>query len=355
MEVGLVGLPYCGKSTLFSALTGAPTPPTGAMKPTVGVANVPDTRLDLIASYIPPKKITPATLQVVDIPGLNPGDGSAVKALDHIRKVDAICHVVPCFSGDGMPVRSPSTDIENIDTEIILADLAVVESALPKAQRSARSRDAKAMARVALLEKIGPALEEGRPIRAMLAAGEIKEDSELLALKEFGMVSAKKVLYVANVGDEDVGGESEAAAQVRAAAESQGMEFVAVCARLEAELNDLDPEDRMEMLEGLGLESPALPTLAAALYRLLGLQSFYTAGEKEVRAWTVRNGSSAREAAGAIHSDIERGFIRAEIYSVGDLDEHKSEQAIRTAGRLRVEGKEYVMQDADVVHFLFNV
>lgn len=361
MEVGIVGLPYVGKTTLFNALTsGAGGVETGGagMKATVGVADIPDPRLDIIARHIPPQKLIPATLKLVDAPGLTPsgsaGDSTASKVLACVREVDALCHVVRCFDPGGQ-APTPGADMENFETELILADLQTIESAIPKAERNARSREKKALDRLAVLKKIAPELEEGRPVRAMLAAGAFDTADEHAVLRELGLVSAKKVLYAANVSEDDVTGEGEHASVVRARAEADGMECVALSAAIEAELVELDADDRAEMLEGLGITEPALPVLARALYRLLGLQSFYTAGPKEVRAWTIRVGESAPEAAGTIHSDIQRGFIRAEIYKVDDLEELHSEKAIKEAGRLRVEGKSYTMQDGDVCHFLFNV
>ncbi len=361
MEVGIIGLPYVGKTMLFSALTsgarsgGAAGAGGGAGRPNVAVAHIPDPRLALISSFIPTKKITHAALNLVDIAGLQPG-GQSAKFLDHIRQVDAVCHVVPCFddpSAEGG--RNPPRDIDAIESELILADMAVVEGALPRAERSAKSKDPKAVARFAAMQRVMPVLGEGRPIRAMLGAGEITDEPEIAAIRELGLVSAKKVLYVANVGENDVKGESASARQVADRARVDGMESVALCAKIEAELVELAEADRAEMLVALGLTEPALPALARALYRLLGLQSFYTAGEKEVRAWTVRAGATAPEAAGAIHSDIQRGFIRAEVYKVDDLAALKCEKAIKEAGKMRSEGKSYVMQDGDVVHFLFNV
>lgn len=361
MEVGIVGLPYVGKTTLFTALTGGAGGATtggGGLKATVGVAAVPDPRLALIASHIETQKIVPATIQLVDAPGLAPatggGESTANKVLSCVREVDALCQVVRCFDPGGQP-PTPAKDIDIFETELILADLQTVESALPKAERSARSKDQKAVDRLSLLKKAQPALEDGRSIRSLLAAGELSTPAELAAIRELGLVSAKKMLYVANVGEDNLAGESESATVVRDHAQADGMESVTLCAQIESELVELAPEDRDEMLEGMGISEPALPALAAALYRLLGLQSFYTAGVKEVRAWTIRTGESAPEAAGAIHSDIQRGFIRVEAYHVDDLDKLKSEKAIKEAGKLRVEGKSYLMQDGDVCHFLFNV
>lgn len=361
MEVGIVGLPYVGKTTLFNALTsgaGGVSTGGGGLKATVGVADIPDPRLPVLAGLIQSQKIIPATLRLVDAPGLTPagagGESTATKVLSCVREVDALGHVVRCFDPGGQP-PTPEKDMDAFETELILADLQTVETALPKAERNAKSREKKAVDRFNLLQKVAPVLEEGRPIRGMLAEGEFNTPDEQAVLRELALVSAKKVLYVANVGEDDISAEGEAAKAVRKRAEADGMESVALCAKIEAELVELDEADRAEMLEGLGIEEPALGALARALYRLLGLQSFYTVGPKETRAWTIRAGATAPEAAGVIHSDIQRGFIRAEVYKVDDLIALKSEKAIKDAGKLRVEGKSYVMQDGDVCHFLFNV
>lgn len=352
MEVGIVGLPGVGKTTLFNTLTGGQSTPmgSGAAAANIGMAKVPDPRLDAIASFILTKKVVPVSLRVVDIPGFaGGGEASSFgrQVLAHVRQVDALCHVVRCFGPDVSPIR----DIDSMETELILADLAVAEPALEKAQRTAKSGDREAKARAAALEKVIPVLSDGRAIRTMDTLVEEERD----AITGYGMVSAKPVLFVANVEEDDLAGAREAVQEVRSIATLQGSGFVCVCAKLEEEIAQLDLADRAEMLESMGLVEPALNTVARALYNLLGLTSFYTAGEKEVRAWTIPFGASAPEAAGAIHSDIQRGFIRAECYSVEDLLQLKSEKAIKDAGKLRSEGKTYRMQDGDVVHFLFNV
>lgn len=361
MEVGIVGLPFVGKTTLFSALTagaGGATTGGGGLKATVGVADIPDRRLDLIAAFIPTQKLIHATLRLVDAPGLAPagpgGDSAAGKALACVREVDALCHVIRCFDPGGQP-PTPAKDIDSFETELILADLQTVESALPKAERNARNKEKKALDRIHVLQKVAPVLEDGRAIRTMLSGSELASPDEQAVLRELALVSAKKVLYVANVAEDDVTGAGPHAVVVRDRAEADGMECVALCAKIEAELIEIEAADRAEMLDGLGIREPALPALSRGLYKLLGLQSFYTAGPKEVRAWTIRAGDSAPEAAGVIHSDIQRGFIRAEVYHVDDLAKFKNEKAIKEAGRLRVEGKSYRMMDGDVCHFLFNI
>jgi len=353
MECGLVGLPGVGKTTLFSALTEGAVPITpGSVHPNVGIVSVPDPRLGVIAEHIPPEKIIHSTIRLVDIPGVASGDASRLNAiLSNIRQVDAILHVVRCADFGGLGPPKPAADIEELDTELALADLVVAEGAIDKASRTARSGDKESKDRLALLERLHAVLEDGRSIRSM----DDLTDADMRLLKSYGMMSAKPVLYVANVGEDDVAGNSAAAREVASIAEAAGGKSVCVSCGIEAELVELEGDDRQEMLESLGLAEPAIGPLARAARDLLGLSCFYTAGEKEVRAWTTPIGATAPEAAGAIHSDIQRGFIRAECYSVDDLVHFKSEKAIKDAGKMRSEGKGYQMQDGDVVHFLFNV
>ncbi len=350
MEAGIVGLTQTGKTALFNALTAAGATEANYTKPNVGIANVPDARLTQINQCMETEKIVPATIRVVDIAGLAPGgEGAGNRMLAEIRNVDAIVHVVRCFEGTGEKV-DPVGDIETVDLELMAADQKVVVNALDKARKQARTGEKSAKARVEALEHCEQVLEELKPCRAADFTEEQQRE-----LKSLGLITAKPVLYVANVGEDDVATESDHAKQVREHAEANDGQFVAVCASLEAELSELDDADKLEMLESLGLTEPALPKVAQAIYDLLGLQSFYTAGPKEIRAWTVLKGANIREAAGAIHSDIERGFIRAEVYQVDDLIELKNEAAIKSAGKLRMEGKEYLVTDGDVCHMLFNV
>ena len=353
MECGIVGLQGVGKTTLFQALTAhAVAVQPGSMKPNVGMASIPDTRLDKIAEFIPTQKIVHATLQVVDIPGIPTGSGAAALGaiLAHIRNVDALCHVVRCYEDPGLGPANAANDVATMDSELLLSDLVVIEAALDKAERTARSGDADAKHRADVLSRCKTLLEDEQPIRNGSWTG-----SDPAVLKSYGFMSAKPVLYVANVGEDDLDGQSEAAKAVAEYAQTHDGHSVALCATLESEVSELDEADRTEMLESMGLTEPALGALARAANDLLGLSTFYTAGEKEIRAWSITKGASAPEAAGAIHSDIERGFIRAECYHVDDLFQLKNEKAIKEAGKMRSEGKQYAMQDGDVVNFLFNV
>lgn len=363
MEAGIVGLPNVGKSTLFNALTMSQAAqsanyPFCTIEPNEGIVPIPDGRLERITKYIVPEKIIPATLKLVDIAGIvkgaSEGEGLGNKFLSHIREVDAILQVVRCFEdADVTHVGGdvdPMSDIETIETELLLADMQTLENTLPKVERTARSGDKTAKLAVEVINKCLACVNEEKPIRTL----ELDADEQKI-VRGYGLMTAKPILYVANVDEDDLAGEGPLVQKVREYAAKTGADVVPVCARLESELAEIEEEDRQEMLESVGLTEPALAALARAAYHTLGLQSYFTAGEKEVRAWTVPIGATAPQGAGVIHTDFERGFIRAEIYTLDDLEEFKTEKDIRAAGKLRVEGKTYVMQDGDICHFLFNV
>ena len=361
LKCGIVGLPNVGKSTLFNALTkagvAAENYPFCTIDPSVGIVEVPDKRMDQLSAIVKPQRVVPAVTEFVDIAGLvagaSKGEGLGNKFLANIRETDAVLHVVRCFANDNVIHVAggvdPLRDIEVIDTELALADMAVVEKALARYRKPASAGDKDAKVLVAVLEKCFAQLDKAKPIRALDLTKE-----EWASLKTFCLITAKPVLYAANVAEDGFENNPYLDA-VREHAKGENAEVVAVCASIEAEIADLDDEEKQLFLADLGLEEPGLDRLVHTGYHLLGLQTYFTAGVKEVRAWTIHQGDTAPQAAGVIHTDFERGFIRAQTIAFDDFITYGGEQGAKEAGKMRAEGKDYVVKDGDVLNFLFNV
>ena len=364
LEVGIIGLTNIGKSALFNAMTKSKAEtvnyPFSTVKPNIGIVEVPDSRLDVLAEMHNPKKITPTSIKFVDLAGLvegaASGEGLGNKFLSYIRQVDAVCHVVRCFEDENIAhvggSIDPVRDIEIINTELCLADLESIEKRIEKAQKQKKSGDKKAVEELAVLEKVRNGLENAEPARSV-----IEEKEEFDILRDLFLLTLKPTIFVANIGEDEIANPDDNVyvKSMKEYVAKEGSSVICVCAKMEAEIAEFSQDEAQEILQDLGLEEPGLNKLIRANYELLGLITFFTAGTPEVRAWTITNGTTASKAAGKIHSDIERGFIRAEIVAYDDLIASGSVNGAKEKGLFRLEGKEYIMKDGDVTHFRFNI